>query len=435
MSYPNRRGGGVAVPGADGKSVLLERDSDSINWKQTGETEWHELVMLDELMPEAPTISMGEVETLPAGSQATASLSGTAQEMVLNLGLPSGGDRDDAPAPTLSVGTISSLPYGSQPTASISGAAPEFIINLGIPLAKNGDNGPANVLSVGTVTSLPAGSAPKVTISGSAPNQVLNFQFPQPATAPPNTLTIGTVGTGTAAATITGTAPNQVLNLTLPPGNNGVTPTFSVGTVTTLLPGSSATVSVSGTAPNYVLNFGLPAGLTGSAPVLGIGSVATLAAGSAATATISGTAPNYLLNIGIPAGAAGANGVSYSPQAPVARTVTAAAAYQHTDTTKTCKVTVNARATQTVTVAGTVADRLELRIGPTAAAVAPSGAGGFSMGVWESGITGIALMVGAAVQDGGQITADLPAGWYFQINRLSGTSATVVSCFTQSLTA
>lgn len=435
MSYPNRRGGGVAVPSADGKSVLLERDSDSINWKQTGETEWHELVMLDELMPEAPTISMGEVETLPAGSQATASLSGTAQEMVLNLGLPSGDNGDDAPAPILSVGTISSLPYGSQPTASISGAAPEFIINLGIPLAKNGDNGLANALSVGTVTSLPAGSAPKVTISGSAPNQVLNFQFPQPATAPPNTLTIGTVGTGTAAATITGAAPNQVLNLTLPQGNNGVTPTFSIGTVTTLLPGSSATVSVSGAAPNYVLNFGLPAGLTGSAPVLGIGSVTTLAAGSAATATISGTAPNYLLNIGIPAGAAGANGVSYSPQAPVARTVTAATAYQHTDTTKPCKVTVNARATQTVTVAGTVADRLELRIGPTAAAVAPSGAGGFSMGVWESGITGIALMVGAAVQDGGQITADLPAGWYFQINRLSGTSATVVSCFTQSMAA
>lgn len=208
MSYPNRRGGGTAVPGVDGKSVELGRDDDSINWKQTGETEWHELVMLDELMPEAPTISMGEVETLPTGSQATASLSGTAQEMVLNLGLPSGGDGDDAPAPTLSVGTISSLPYGSQPTASISGAAPEFIINLGIPLAKNGDNGPANALSVGTVTSLPAGSAPKVTISGSAPNQVLNFQFPQPATAPPNTLTIGTVGTGTAAATITGTAPN-----------------------------------------------------------------------------------------------------------------------------------------------------------------------------------------------------------------------------------
>ncbi len=386
MSYPNRRGGGVAVPGADGKSVLLERDSDSINWKQTGETEWHELVMLDELMPEAPTISMGEVETLPAGSQATASLSGTAQEMVLNLGLPSGSNGDDAPAPTLSVGTISSLPYGSQPTASISGAAPEFIINLGIPLAKNGDNGPANALSVGTVTSLPAGSAPKVTISGSAPNQVLNFQFPQPATAPPNTLTIGTVGTGAAAATITGTAPNQTLNLVLPAGNAGPANTLTIGTVTT----------------------------------------------GPAAASITGTSPSQVLNLTIPQGSAG---VSFNPQTPVSRTVTIGTPYQHTDTTKPFKCVVNARATQTLTVAGLSADKLELRAGPSASSVASGGAGGFSLAVWESGITGIALMIGAGIQDGGQMICDIPAGWYFQINRLSGTSATVVSCFTQSLAA
>lgn len=134
-------------------------------------------------------------------------------------------------------------------------------------------------------------------------------------------------------------------------------------------------------------------------------------------------------------GPAGAAGVSYNPQTPVSRTVTVATAYQHTDTTKPYKVQVNARATQTVTLAGTVADRVELRIGPTAASVAPGGSGGFSVGVWESGITGIAVMIGAAVQDGGQVTADVPAGWYFQINRLAGTSATIVSCFTQAMTA
>lgn len=134
------------------------------------------------------------------------------------------------------------------------------------------------------------------------------------------------------------------------------------------------------------------------------------------------------------AGSNGTNGISYTPQTPVPRTVTAATAYQHTDVTKPYKVVVNARATQTVTVAGTVADRVELRIGPTAVSVAAGGTGGFSIGVWESGITGIALMVGAAVQDGGQISGDVPAGWYFSVNRLSGTGATIVSCFTQSLT-
>ncbi len=134
-------------------------------------------------------------------------------------------------------------------------------------------------------------------------------------------------------------------------------------------------------------------------------------------------------------GPAGAAGVSYNPQTPVSRAITVATAYQHTDTTKPYKVRVNARATQTVTLAGTVADRIELRVGPTAASVVPGGSGGFSVGVWESGITGIAVMIGAAVQDGGQVTADVPAGWYFQVNRLAGTSATIVSCFTQAMTA
>lgn len=103
--------------------------------------------------------------------------------------------------------------------------------------------------------------------------------------------------------------------------------------------------------------------------------------------------------------------------------------------TKPYKVVVNARSTQTVTVAGLVSDKVELRIGPTTASVALNGTGGFSIGVWESGITGIALMIGASVLDGGQLSGDVPAGWYFAVNRLTGTNATIVSCFTQSLSA
>jgi len=133
-------------------------------------------------------------------------------------------------------------------------------------------------------------------------------------------------------------------------------------------------------------------------------------------------------------GATGPAGVSYNPQTPVSRTIAVATAYQHTDTTKPYKVMVNARATQTVTLAGTVGDKLELRIGPTAASVASGGSGGFSVGIWESGITGIAVMIGAAVADGAGLVADVPTGWYFSVNLLSGTSATIVSCFTQAMT-
>jgi hypothetical protein len=60
-----------------------------------------------------------------------------------------------------------------------------------------------------------------------------------------NTLTIGTVSTGAAAASITGTSPNQVLNLTIPqgiqgnPGVSGTTRLYSfVGNDTILTTGS-----------------------------------------------------------------------------------------------------------------------------------------------------------------------------------------------------
>ena len=163
-----------------------------------------------------------------------------------------------------------------------------------------------------------------------------------------------------------------------------------------------------------------PTGATGPANSLSVGTVST----GAAAATITGTAPSQTLNLTLP---------NYNPLSPVTRSVSIGTAYQHTDVTKAYKATVNVRATQTLTIAGTAADRLELRVGPTAASVTPSGTGGFSVGVWESGITGIALMVGAGIQDGGTMFADVPAGWYFQLNRLSGTNATVVSCFTQTM--
>lgn len=127
----------------------------------------------------------------------------------------------------------------------------------------------------------------------------------------------------------------------------------------------------------------------------------------------------------------------YSPQTPVVNASPAVnTAYQHADKTKPFKVMVNARSSITVTLlALSAADRLELRVAPTAAGALAGGAGGFSVGVWETGITGISVSVGMGLADGGQMTADIPAGWYYSINRLTGTTATIVSCLTQSLVA
>jgi len=113
-----------------------------------------------------------------------------------------------------------------------------------------GQTGPANSLSIGTVS---AGTTASATITGTAPTQTLNLVLPKGDTGstgstgstgtsgatgpqgpagPANALTIGTVTSGTAAATITGTAPNQVLNLVLQKGDTGSTgPQGPAGTV------------------------------------------------------------------------------------------------------------------------------------------------------------------------------------------------------------
>ena len=104
-----------------------------------------------------------------------------------------------------------------------------------------GATGPANSLSIGTVS---GGTTASATITGTAPTQTLNLVLPKGDTGstgstgstgttgatgatgpagPANALTIGTVTSGTAAATITGTSPNQVLNLVLQKGDTGAT--------------------------------------------------------------------------------------------------------------------------------------------------------------------------------------------------------------------
>lgn len=174
-------------------------------------------------------------------------------------------------------------------------------------------------------------------------------------------------------------------------------------------------------------------GATGPAGPQGVAGAQGLKGDSGATGPAG---PSGATGATGPTGARGSDGISYNPQPPVTRNVTIATPYQHTDTTKPYKVIVNARATSNVTLLALgQTDRVELKIGPTAASVALGAAGGTIMGVWETGITGISVTVGTSLQDGGQLSADVTAGWYFSVNRQAGTSATIVNCVTQSMTA
>lgn len=165
-------------------------------------------------------------------------------------------------------------------------------------------------------------------------------------TGPPNSLEIGTVGSGeAAAATITGAAPSQVLDLVLPKGEQGdpgdpgtdvlaeggvltFVPrdttgaplnVLSVGDVVTGAPGSEAEVSITGTSPGQTLHFVVPRGDEGAASTvpgppnsLSVGTVTTGAPGTPAAATISGESPSQTLDLTIPQGPVGDPGEAAS---------------------------------------------------------------------------------------------------------------------------
>lgn len=192
---------------------------------------------------------------------------------------------------TLELGTVTTLSPGSSATATNVGTAYHAIINLGLPrgdigptgatgnTGPAGPEGPANSLSIGTVSS---GTTASATITGNAPSQTLNLVLPQGSAGgtgsqgptgpagPANSLSIGTVTTGaagsSASATITGTAPTQSLSLTIPKGDKGDTGStgpansLSIGTVTS---GATPSATITGSAPTQTLSLVLPKGDAG----------------------------------------------------------------------------------------------------------------------------------------------------------------------------
>jgi len=199
------------------------------------------------------TVAVGTTTTLPAGSSATVTNTGTSSDAVFNFGIPKGdkGDKGDAGAGlviTGAVATYQDLPTNLTPADAgkayfveadgklyvwsgtqfpAEGEGSQFEGPQG-PAGQDGADGQAATITVGSTTTLSPGASATVTNSGTSSAAVFDFGIPQGATGatgpagPANTLSIGTVEKGdTAAATITGTAPNQTLNLTLPKGDQG----------------------------------------------------------------------------------------------------------------------------------------------------------------------------------------------------------------------
>ncbi len=145
--------------------------------------------------------------------------------------------------PTLTIGTVTTGEPGSEAEASITGTAPNFILNLTIPQGEVGPVGPAGAQGPIGETGPQGDQGEQGPVGPAGPQGEQGEVGPQgpageagpagpqgePGPAGEDgltpTLTIGTVTTGEpgteAEASITGTAPNFVLNLTIPQGEPG----------------------------------------------------------------------------------------------------------------------------------------------------------------------------------------------------------------------
>lgn len=319
FGIPKGDKGDTGNPGADGFSPIanVAKVGDTATITITDENGTTTATVTDGAAGPAATIAAGTTTTLPAGSSATVTNSGTSSAAVFDFGIPKGDtgaagqDGADGADGFSPIATVSK----SGDTATITITDANGTTTASVADGSDGAPGAAATIAAGTTTTLSPGSSATVTNSGTSSAAVFDFGIPQGATGAPgadgadgadgysptatvskvgdtatititdqngtttasvsdgatgspgpaNTLSIGTVQSGaTADATITGTSPNQTLNLTLPQGTPGTSATVAVGTTITLPAGSSATVTNSGTSSAAVFDFGIPTGADGA---------------------------------------------------------------------------------------------------------------------------------------------------------------------------
>lgn len=119
-------GGGSGTPGKDGREIELQKSSTAIQWRYVGDEYWTDLVQLSEITgPAGPQGEQG-----PKGETGSQGQAG-----------PQGPKGDPGATPNIQIGTVQTLEPGQQATASMSGTPENPLLNLGIPKGEKGDPG------------------------------------------------------------------------------------------------------------------------------------------------------------------------------------------------------------------------------------------------------------------------------------------------------
>lgn len=137
-------GGGSGTPGKDGREIELQKSSTAIQWRYVGDESWTDLVQLSEITGEkgdpGTTPTIGENGNWYLGDEDTGKPSRGERG-------PAGQDGAQGPAgqtgatPNIQIGTVQTLDPGQQATASMTGTPENPLLNLGIPKGADADPG------------------------------------------------------------------------------------------------------------------------------------------------------------------------------------------------------------------------------------------------------------------------------------------------------
>lgn len=135
-------GGGGGTPGKDGREIELQNSGTAIQWRYKGDDEWTDLVLLSSLKgekgdkgdtgdtgPQGPAGETGPQGPVgPAGKDGAQGPKGDTGEQG-----PQGPKGDTGATPNIQIGTVQTLEPGQDATASMTGTAENPLLNLGIP--------------------------------------------------------------------------------------------------------------------------------------------------------------------------------------------------------------------------------------------------------------------------------------------------------------
>lgn len=125
--------GAPGSKGDDGKSAyVLALEGGFVG----SEAQW--LASLHGAAGNAASVSVGATTTIPAGSNASVTNTGTTQNAVLAFSIPKGADGSNGTPASVQVGTVTTLPAGSNASVTNTGTTQNAVFAFGIPKGADG---------------------------------------------------------------------------------------------------------------------------------------------------------------------------------------------------------------------------------------------------------------------------------------------------------